>query len=267
MAASAAGGSTSQRRRRLRSAGAHVHRKRGKSRGRSCRRHLPRHRRPSRCAGCPAPGHESIQGRAGRRMFDAHLRVPSMFAGSNLMFGRHRCGRSVSAPDREPRRRRQRLADRPYTFGQCVGPGWSRSQPRRRHVRRRHGAAVGRPHRAGEGTTTSDDHPTLSGSAGAAPGDSPSVSIALFAGATTSGARTWSYGDGVERSWTTRPSSQLADEMYTAEARESDAVGKPASARIGPSRSTPRHRRPRSRRSRWPELLDEVLGPLQLQCR
>ncbi len=77
-----------------------------------------------------------------------------------------------------------------------------------------------------QGTDSNNNKPTFSGVAGTEPGDSPKVTLAIYAGSSASGTpvqtltSTQSGGH-----WTTSPTTALADGTYTAEATQADSAG------------------------------------------
>src|SRR5439155_1596059 len=78
------------------------------------------------------------------------------------------------------------------------------------------------------GSSTNDTTPTFSGTAGTAPGDSATVTVRVYAGATATGPPVQiltATRDGTTGAFTVDASPALADGTYTAQASQSDAAG------------------------------------------
>ncbi len=76
------------------------------------------------------------------------------------------------------------------------------------------------------GSMTNHSEPTFSGTGGAAPGDSASVAVNVYAGSTVSGSPVQTLTATVSGdSWSVTASSELADGTYTAQATQTDTAG------------------------------------------
>ncbi|HEX5194061.1 MAG TPA: Ig-like domain-containing protein, partial [Solirubrobacteraceae bacterium] len=75
------------------------------------------------------------------------------------------------------------------------------------------------------GSTTSDNTPTFSGTGGTASGDQQKVTVKVYAGTSISGSPVQTLTATMSRgNWSVTPTHALADGAYTAQAQQSDAA-------------------------------------------
>jgi hypothetical protein len=76
------------------------------------------------------------------------------------------------------------------------------------------------------GSTTGNNRPSFSGTAGTVPGDSPKVTVNVYAGSSISGSPVDTLtGTATSGSWSVAPAGALPDGTYTVQATQSDAPG------------------------------------------